>query len=43
MLEKARQGKRFTKINCFFVITDELDYPEINQVIPLFPEQNFLY
>ena len=41
MLEKALQDKKFSRINDFLVITDKADYPEMDQVIPLFPEQQF--
>ncbi|OQY54816.1 MAG: methyltransferase [Candidatus Parabeggiatoa sp. nov. 2] len=41
MLEKALQDKKISRINDFLVITDKADYPEMDQVIPLFPEQQF--
>jgi len=41
MLEKALEDKCISRINDFLVITDKLDYQEIDQVLPLFPEQQF--
>lgn len=41
MIEKSLHDKRVIAVNDFCVVTDRLDYSELNQVFPLFPEQLF--
>ncbi|MCP4104676.1 MAG: class I SAM-dependent methyltransferase [Desulfobacteraceae bacterium] len=41
MIEKSLHDKRVVAVNNFCVVTDQLDYSELNQVLPLFPEQQF--
>jgi methylase of polypeptide subunit release factors len=40
-LEKVLARKRATKIHGYSIITDQLDYTDIDQVFPIYPEQEF--
>ena len=41
VIQAALRDKHLSCINDFYILTDRLDYPAIDQVIPLFPEQQF--
>lgn len=40
-LEQVLARKRLTWIDGYFVVTDQLDYTNIDQVFPIYPEQQF--
>jgi len=40
-LQHVLQRKRLTRINGYSVVTDQLDYRDIDQVFPIYPEQLF--
>nr|VFK68176.1 MAG: Methyltransferase small domain-containing protein [Candidatus Kentron sp. UNK]VFK73454.1 MAG: Methyltransferase small domain-containing protein [Candidatus Kentron sp. UNK] len=40
-LEQVLARKRLTRINDYHVITDKTDYFEVDQVFPIYPEQQF--
>ena len=40
-LQHVLQRKRLTSINGYSVVTDQLDYRDIDQVFPIYPEQLF--
>jgi len=40
-IEKCLQRKRLSEIDGFYVITDPIEYSEVNQVFPLHPENQF--
>ncbi len=41
LIQDVLQGKRLSHIHDIFVITDEIDYPGVDQVFPMYPEQSF--
>ena len=40
-LDQVLARKRLTKINGYSVVTDRIDYTDIDQVFPIYPEQQF--
>jgi len=41
LIPNVLQGKRLSRIHDIFVLTDEIDYPDVDQVFPMYPEQSF--
>ena len=41
LMTNTYAGKRLSKINDLWILTDEVDYPDVDQVIPMYPEQPF--
>lgn len=41
LVQSILPGKRLSQVHDVFVMTDEIDYPGIDQVFPMYPEQPF--
>jgi release factor glutamine methyltransferase len=41
LIKELLKGRRLSEIHDILVLTDEIDYPDIGQVFPMYPEQLF--